>query len=313
MKTLKSYDNGIYCLDAEYISNDIAAVYIIVEGNEVAIIETASSHSVPVIIQALNHLKLGLDQVKYIIPTHIHLDHSGGCGALLKQCPNADILVHPRGLRHMIDPSKLVAGAKAVYGEQKFNDLYGEISGIDENRIFAQEDETSVFLGERELFFIHTEGHAKHHFCIIDKGSQGVFTGDTFGLSYPALNSLSNNANPCVIIPTTTPIHFDPNAMRASIKRILSYKPSALYLTHFGAVKMIDFAGEQLNNWIDLYEQLLKNDPNCSEETLLQQLMDLTKKELKQQHGITDKHVDQFLTYDLTLNAQGLYHYRQSL
>ena len=316
MNKLQSLNNGIYCLDAEYIKNEIAAVYFIVEGDSVAIVETATSRSVPIIMQALADLDLSAEQVKFIIPTHIHLDHAGGCGALLNHCPNATILIHPRGLRHMIDPSKLVAGAQAVYGEEKFHALYGEIEPIDSNRIIAQEDNTSVFLNNRELLFIHTEGHAKHHFCIVDKNSEGIFTGDTFGLSYPAINALSTHETPCVIIPTTTPIHFDPAALRESLKRFLTFHPKHMYLTHFGDVTDVAFAEQQLQNWVDQYENIALQaikEPNYSEETIYQQLLDLTQHELATHHGLSAQQVTDYLTYDLKLNAQGIYHYCQSL
>ncbi len=316
MKKLQSFDKGIYCLDAEYIQDEIAAVYIIVEGNEVAIIETATSYSVPIITQALADLNLSLDNVKYIIPTHIHLDHAGGCGALLKQCPQATILVHPRGIRHMIDPSKLILGATAVYGEEKFKQLYGTIEPIDATRIRQQDHESSVTLGTRELIFYHTEGHAKHHFCIYDTASKSIFSGDTFGLSYPSLNSISSINKHFVVIPTTTPIHFDPNALKKSLHLIVSLKPSTVYLTHFGPIDHVQSAYLQLLFWVSFYDGLVHNaikDNVCSEEYLYQSLLKTTQDILENSHGISADDVKHHLNYDLRLNAQGLYHYSQSL
>ncbi len=316
MIKLSAYSNGIYRLDAEYIEDEIAAVYFIVEGHDVAIIEVTSSHCVPLILAALAQLQFKPEHVKYIIPTHIHLDHTSGCGSLLQHCPNATVLVDPRGLKHLIDPSKLIAGASAVYGEQKLKDLYGDIIPIDKNRIRAQNHQTSVFLGQRELYFIHTEGHAKHHFCILDKVSQSIFAGDTFGLSYPALNALSSTNKNFIVIPTTTPIHFDPKALKQSIAIILALKPNSIYLTHFGPVDHIESAYCQLLFWISYYGGLAHNavkDKNASEDYFYQSILKTTQDIYAASHALSSNDIEAYLAYDLHLNAQGLYHYSQTL
>ncbi len=316
MGILHAYPNGIYCLDSNYIKDELAAVYFIVEGDAVAIIETATSYSVPIIIKALNDLGLSPKQVHYLIPTHIHLDHAGGCGALLQHCPNAHVLVHPRGLRHLIDPSRLIAGAKAVYGEKTFKRLYQTILPIPSNRISVQQDGSSISLNQRKLDFYHTEGHAKHHFCIHDKSSNSIFTGDTFGLSYPALNNLSNINTQHIVIPTTTPVHFDPVALKKSLHRIVSVHADTLYLTHYGPVDYIKSAYCQLLFWVSYYDglvhhQIRKN--TCSEEHLYQSLLQTTQAIYAQSHALKAADINKHLAYDLRLNAQGLYYYSQNL
>jgi len=316
MDKLQSYPHGIYCLDAEYIQNGLAAVYIMVEGNDIAIIETATSLSVPILLKALDDLKLNVNNVKYIIPTHIHLDHSGGCGLLLSHCPNATVLVHPRGLRHMIDPTKLIAGSIAVYGQQKFDQLYGQIAPIEANRIRSQAHESSVFLGTRELCFYHTEGHAKHHFCILDKKSQALFSGDTFGISYPALNKISTSNKHFVVIPATTPIHFDPAALKKSLHLIVSLNPSTVYLTHFGPIDHIQSAYLQLLFWVSFYDGLVHNalkDNTCTEDYLYQQLLKTAQEIFLNSHHLSAEDIEKHLSYDLRLNAQGLIHYSQHI
>ena len=316
MNSLTQYDHGIYQLDAEYIQHQIAAIYFIVEGNEVAIIETATSYSVPLIVNALKELGLGTQHVKYIIPTHIHLDHAGGCGALLDQCPEATILIHPRGLRHMIDPTKLIAGATAVYGEEAFNKLYGTIQPIDAKRIQSQDDKSSMLLGTRELYFFHTEGHAKHHFCILDQLSQCLFSGDTFGLSYPTLNALSSINKSHIVIPTTTPIQFDPKALKKSLATIMSFNPNKIFLTHFGPVDDNQSAYCQLLFWVSFYDGLVHNAINdncCTEQFLFEQLLNTTYDIYAASHQLSKDEIEANLTYDLRLNAQGLYHYSTTL
>ena len=129
--------SGIFTVDSHYTGELVAAIYVMIENDEVAIIETGTSASVEHIERVITDNGLTWDNVKYVIPTHVHLDHSAGAGVLMQKCSNANLVIHPRGARHMADPSKLIAGATAVYGEYKFRELYGEITPIDELRIIA--------------------------------------------------------------------------------------------------------------------------------------------------------------------------------
>jgi len=168
---------------------------------------------------ALAELNLSYKDVDYIILTHIHLDHAGGAGALMQLCDNAQLIVHPKGARHMSDPSKLVAGASAVYGAEEFNRLYGEIKPIDASRIHQPADGDTINLSGRQLTFIDTPGHANHHHCIIDEQSNSIFTGDTLGVGYQALR----NQQHAFVAPTTTPVQFNPlqlaNAKQSNHRR----------------------------------------------------------------------------------------------
>ena len=224
---------GIDVVDSGYYSKDFASIYLLSQNNKVAIIETGSNYSVPVIKSALIQKGLSFSDVSYIIPTHVHLDHAGGAGELMRQCQNARLIVHPRGARHMIDPSKLIAGAMAVYGEEKFKEYYGEIIPIDSNRVIEAEDNFILDFDGRELRFIDTPGHARHHFCVWDKSTKSMFTGDTFGVSYRDLDC----GGDIYILPSTSPVQFDPEALIQSINRIMEFKPERVCLTHFSAIK----------------------------------------------------------------------------
>ena len=156
--------SGVSVIDSGYFSKDFAAIYIIQQNNKVAIIETGTTYSISNVQIALEKIHLSFVDVAYIIPTHVHLDHAGGAGELMKQCQNASLIVHPRGARHMIDPTKLIAGAMAVYGKQYFKKLYGEIIPIESSRVIEAVDNFILVCDGRELKFIDTPGHAKHHY-----------------------------------------------------------------------------------------------------------------------------------------------------
>ena len=151
----------------------------------------------------------------------------------MKRFENATLLVHPRGARHMIDPSKLVAGTIAVYGEDKFSRLYGNIEAIDETRVQVVGDGDEIGPGSRALLFLDTPGHARHHFCIYDARSRGIFSGDTLGLSYHPMKTLERG-----LVPSTPPTQFDPPALRASLRRLFDLAPERLFLTHYGEFRI---------------------------------------------------------------------------
>ncbi|MFK7816613.1 MAG: MBL fold metallo-hydrolase, partial [Gammaproteobacteria bacterium] len=239
---LVEYAAGITCIDAMYINPGHACCYLMVEKGRAAFIDTGTGHSVPYLLETLKAKNVHVENVDYVIPTHVHLDHAGGAGLLMRQLPNAKLVIHPRGASHMINPEKLVVGTTAVYGEDKFKQYYGEIIPIDEQRVMVAKDEDEIQLANRTLTFLDTPGHARHHFCVYDHTSEGFFTGDTFGLSYKELD----NEDGAFILPTTTPVQFEPDAWQNTLTRMLEHKPQNMYLTHFGRVTEIQRLAQQL-------------------------------------------------------------------
>ena len=305
MAEFSSLTQDVHCIDALYIKPRVASIYLLREGDEVAIIETGTFHSVDNVLATLQQLGIDRAQVKYVIPTHVHLDHAGGAGEMMRQFEQASLIIHPLGARHMIDPSRLVAGTISVYGEQRFERLYGSIEPISEERIIIAEDLSSYSLGQRELIFIDTPGHARHHFCIYDQQSNGVFTGDTFGISYDAMKSL-----PRGLLPTTPPSQFDPPALKKSVQRIMEFAPKRLYLTHYGEFVNPGAQLDSFNRWIDQYVAVCEGCDSASvdyaeviEQTLLTQILSGLGAE-------SDNALKHVLSHDITLNAQGLAHWR---
>ncbi|MEJ2114726.1 MAG: MBL fold metallo-hydrolase, partial [Gammaproteobacteria bacterium] len=178
---LTEYDCGITCIDTMYVCAGHAACYLLEVNGRTAFIDTGTGHSVPYLLETLRLKNLSIEDVDYVIPTHVHLDHAGGAGILMSKLPNAKLVIHPRGAAHMINPKKLIAGATAVYGEEKFYEMFGNILPINEDRVLIAEDCCEIDLNGRTLKFIDTPGHARHHFCVYDKSSSSFFTGDTFG------------------------------------------------------------------------------------------------------------------------------------
>ena len=301
--------NGIKVIDSGYYSKDFASIYILRQVNKVAIIETGNNFSVSNVQKALEKDGLSFSDVAYVIPTHVHLDHAGGAGQLMKQCKDAKLIVHPRGARHMIDPQKLIAGAMGVYGEKKFKELYGDIIPIEANRVIEAEDNFLLDFEGRELKFIDTPGHAKHHFCIWDKQTGTMFTGDTFGISYRDLDKDGE----VYIFPSTSPVQFDPKALVESINKIMEYNPHRVCLTHFSAIKPSKQVVEQLIDGIKFVSNLAKKyaTHNDAELIIREKMMEYFLKGLSK-IGVADLNFcRERLELDVKINTQGLIYWQQ--
>ncbi len=309
MARVEALEEDILCIDSGYVRGQFAAIYLLRAGDEFAIIETGTQHTLDGVMTVLTELGVAREQIKYVIPTHIHLDHAGGAGHMMAEFKQATLVVHPRGARHLIDPKKLIEGSTQVYGEARFKQLYGEIKPVDENRVLIANDLDSICLGNRELLFIDTPGHARHHFCIVDQQSNGIFTGDTFGIAYPALKSIHRG-----LIPTTSPVQFDPIALSLSIDKLLTYQPKTMYLTHFGELQDPKRHGPSLKQWIDQFVDLCKRiapDDAASEQALHQALLQLVLDETSDDSSRQE--IAGLLDIDLKLNAQGLAQWWQSM
>jgi glyoxylase-like metal-dependent hydrolase (beta-lactamase superfamily II) len=302
--------DGISVIDSEYYSKDFAAIYLLKQKNKVIIIETGTNYSVPYVKEALSQIGLSFSDVSYVIPTHVHLDHAGGAGLLMMQCQNAALVVHPRGARHLIDPSKLVAGAKAVYGENKFKEYYGEIFPIDANRVIQADDNFILDFDGRELRFIDTPGHARHHFCIWDKATKSMFTGDTFGISYRDLD----HQDELYILPSTSPVQFDPEALIQSINRIMEFKPERVCLTHFSAIKPTKKATNKLIESIHFVSNLAIKyaDKNDSESIIYKKMMDYFLEGLNEIGFHNNDYAKDRLSLDVLINTQGLIYWQKN-
>lgn len=221
----------------------------VIEEEELTLIETGPSPSVPHIRAGLAKLGYTPDQVEYVIVTHIHLDHAGGAGLFLQECPNAQVVVHPKGARHLADPSRLIAGARAVYHEQ-FDSLFDPIIAIPEERLLIKGDGETLTIGAScTLEFMDSPGHAKHHFSIYDPVSNGMFTGDTAGVFYPQLKRDGVH----LVLPSTSPNQFDPDEMLHSLARYQERKLDRIYFGHFGMTDQVEDVYRQVTEWLPVF------------------------------------------------------------
>ena len=297
--------HGISTLDTGYYRPGFDACHLIEEVGCTALVDVGTSKSVGRILQMLLDKGIEYEEVRYVLVTHVHLDHAGGAGALLQHLPEASLVVHPRGAAHMVDPGKLIAGATAVYGEERFRALYGDVVPVASDRVIKASDNFELSLNGRPLVFLDTPGHARHHYCIWDAVSRGIFSGDTFGLSYREFDT----HNGPFIFPTTTPVQFDPVAMHLSIDRLMTFNPVRMYLTHYGCVEDVRRLAANLHAMIDGFVNLARHAPAGANrhKSLIEGMKTLLMDALHA-HGcrLPVPQIETLLELDLALNAQGL-------
>lgn len=299
------YDHGITAIDTGFERPLFDASHLLVEQGRAAFIDVGTNYSVAQLLGVLDYKGIPREAVDYVIVTHVHLDHAGGAGAMMAALPNARLVVHPRGARHMVDPTALVAGASAVYGADTVRRTYGELLPVAAERVIEAADGHVVDLAGRPLVCLDTPGHARHHLCVWDARAAACFTGDTFGISY---RELDTEQGP-FIFPTSTPVQFEPEAMKTSIARLLTLGPRAMFLTHYSRVTGVEQLAAQLIEQIDALVELA-HDANARPERhgALVEGMFAYFGARAAAHGVTlgSTKIRELLALDVELNAQGL-------
>ncbi len=215
---------NIYMIDNQlYSAPKWGSVYLLDEEKK-ALIETGPTTSANVVLDGIKKIGVSPRDINYIIVTHIHLDHAGGAGTLLRNMPQAQVIVHPRGARHMVDPTRLVRGVVEVMGEEEM-ERCGEVVSIEANRVHGVSDGEIIELGEGQVLqFSDTPGHAPHELCIYESRNGGIFTGDAVGVTPFG-----------ILFPYHAPPNFDLDVCIKTLERLMKLEPSAIYFSHFGA------------------------------------------------------------------------------
>ncbi|MCL6636678.1 MAG: MBL fold metallo-hydrolase [Alicyclobacillus sp.] len=280
--------------------------YIILD-EQVALIETGSARSHPALLDGLRALGLTPADLDYVVVTHVHLDHAGGAGALMALAPRAQLLVHPRGARHMVDPTRLWEGARAVYGDQ-LEALFGSVQPVPAERVRAMQDGECLQLGRRQLTFYDAPGHAKHHVVVLDPLAEALYAGDALGIRYRS----GYTGWPFEwVMPSTSPVDFDPVAVRHTVDKLRPLPFTWVYHTHFGpspkaeALAQTLQGAEALAAWISRVYR-----PDVQPRELISALYEWVAADLRRR-GYTPGPDLTVLKTDVVLNALGLLHYER--
>ncbi|MRX73787.1 MBL fold metallo-hydrolase [Bacillus lacus] len=313
MATIHRVSESISIIDTHDLGRKARTSAYLLHEEKLTLIETSASPSLPHIQAGLEALGCSLSDLHYIIVTHIHLDHAGGAGLLLEKCPNATLIVHPKGARHLINPEKLIAGAKAVYGPE-FHRLFHPVVPVSEERIIVKHDQETLDLSPLcTLKFYDSPGHANHHFSLFETRSKGLFSGDSLGIFYQELLPQGKH----FYLPSTSPNQFHPENMLKSAERMRLLSPSFICFSHFGVSREPEKVFSSLNEWLPVFlectENTIKREGDKEPEKLVHilgsTLLEKVNQELASQGvSITDDLYD-ILKLDLSVCAMGLLHY----
>ena len=253
MPKTQTLDAGIVSIDTEMAGLDQTVAAFVVPGERPAVIETGPATVTQTLTEGLRSLGLGPNDVASFVLTHIHLDHGGASGDIARAFPNADIVVHPEGARHLADPSKLMASAYRVFGD-RLDTTFGPLQPVPPERIRAVEPGTLLDLGGgRTLEIVEATGHARHHMAIQDSESGVIFVGDSMGVYLPEAG---------VLRPATPPPDFDMEIALATLRRYRERAPRGLYLTHFGPAPadrdLLSLAEDQLIRFGAIIEEAMR-------------------------------------------------------
>ncbi|NMP21353.1 MBL fold metallo-hydrolase [Sulfobacillus harzensis] len=278
----------------------------LIRSQEPILVETGSARSHHVLVDGLRELGVAPEDLRHIIVTHVHLDHAGGVGQMMQAAPKARLHCHPRAARHLVDPSRLEAGARAVYGEQ-MDEIFGPLMRVPEDRVVVHPDHSVLNTGDRELVFFDTPGHAKHHACVLDQKTMGLFSGDTVGIRYaPGYTAWDFVYG----FPTTTPSDFDPDVMLETLDRLQALNLSRIYHTHFGVTEPAEEAFSFSRRGIHAIQRILPElGPDSSLGAVQDALRQAVAEDLAEQgHPGADVSA---LNLDIMLNSQGILVYLQ--
>jgi glyoxylase-like metal-dependent hydrolase (beta-lactamase superfamily II) len=270
---------GLDYVDLNFLGiPEIIATAVLHGSAGVALIDPGPSTTLEGLKQSLRRKGISLDDVRQILLTHIHLDHAGATGSLVRENPRIDVFVHERGAPHMIEPSYLLASAGRLYCAD-MNRLWGDFLPVPADRVRILKGEERITAGGRELEVAYTPGHASHHVAYFDPSSRVAFVGDTAGIRRPDRD---------YIMPPTPPPDIDLDAWRVSEDRILSWDPDTLFLTHFGPFHgaRIHFPEmtERLEAWSRTVRRLL-GDASLDDEQRIQAFMNEALLDLKRKVG----------------------------
>ena len=242
--------NEVFQIDTRMAGYDGITAGYLIRSERPCLVETGTAPSAPVVRDALAGLGIGADDLATVVVTHIHLDHAGGAGDIAAMFPAAQIVVHQRGARHLADPSRLMAGARQVYGDA-LDGLFGVLAPVPADRIVALDDTGTIDLGGgRHLDSHYSPGHAKHHVGLIDSDSGDLYTGDAAGVYIPETADLR---------PATPPPDFDLETALGSLRKFAALEPTRLLFSHYGPVsgvaETLDRSAEEIQVWVEQTRQ----------------------------------------------------------
>lgn len=221
----------------------------------VLVVDPGPASCLPALMAGLADLGIEPADLQGVLLTHIHLDHGGAAGTLVRQHPRMKVYVHGRGAPHLADPAKLLASATQLYGDQ-MDRLWGEVAAVPAGNLVVPADGEVLDAGGAQFDVAYTAGHASHHVCYRDRRSGVAYAGDTAGIRV---------GPSAYVLPPTPPPDIDVRAWQASVETLRAWEPSGVFVTHFGlyrdAAAHLDALSRELDAWDELAGRMLADVP----------------------------------------------------
>jgi len=267
---IEKITENIYLIDTlAYNEEKAVACYLVKSGDKFALIDVGYASTYMNVVNALLSANIDVSNLTYIIPTHVHLDHSGATGHIANIAKKATIVAHERAQRHLVDPSRLIESAKQIFGEEKLNS-FGLPLPVNPERITVVKEELELKLGDLTLRCIYAPGHAPHQISVLLVEKKALFTADAVGIVQPKLN---------IMIPTTPPPSFDPIQAIKTVDNLSSHEPNMLLVPHFGVRNdpnnIFELTKIKINEWVEDIKKFLKE--NLNKEEILQRMIQKVK------------------------------------
>ena len=239
----------VYLLDTMALGQAGTVGVFLVKGPKVTLVDCGYATSYQTVLDGMREVGVAPSEVRYLIPTHVHLDHAGATGRLLKEMPNAEVITQEKGTPHLVDPQRLIESSTRVFGKE-IMELYGLPEPVPPDRVTSVGEEMHLDLGEgMSATLIHTPGHAPHQLSVMLDNPRALLTADAVGITYPGMRT---------VIPTTPPPSFDPDLLVATVEELVQTDPRSLLVPHFGARKDVDFIFEdtavKVKEWVRAVE-----------------------------------------------------------
>lgn len=282
---------GVWRIDALHPAPAQTCCYLLAEKDEAALIDCGAQKSIQPILDAVAAAQLRPEQVRYIIPTHAHLDHSGAAGNLMQHFPNAELAAHPSTVKHLVNPhDRLLPAVRALYGDVFFDEEYAGMIAAPQERTRPVQDGEKITVGGMALQMLYTPGHAWNHVSAYVPARGVVFSGDAFGISHP--ETAPEDGDDFFIVPVMPPTQFSPEAARESLLKFRALNAEYAALAHFGAVRCSAAAANKqlaaLEEWQEAAQKISANCKNGAAQKFYPEFLSYLQEWYKKESAAAD-------------------------
>lgn len=295
--TVTQVSEKVFLLDTHPLGNSGTVAVYVLKGTKIALVDCGYASSYEVVLQELSEIGISPSEVRYLIPTHVHMDHAGATGHLLKHMPKAEVIAHERAVPHLVDPTRLIQSATSIFGE-KLVQSYGQPLPIQQQKITAVGQEMHLDLGGLTLTAMHSPGHAPHQISVLVEEEKLLLSADAVGIVYPNIPTM---------IPTTPPPSLDPPKLTETISRLSQLDSRKLLVPHYGirddVVNVLETTKNKTAAWLSKVRELRKNGVSLDE------MVEEFQREVVSESGLRTEDFPRYARLSIRITLMGMLQY----